>query len=59
MKNEKKIIYDLYNESNKIRFFENKLLDLFSKGLIKGTTHTCIGQENNAAGVCAALNKMI
>ena len=53
----KKIITELYNESNKIRFFENKLLDLFSKGLIKGTTHTCIGQENNAVGVCAALNK--
>ena len=34
------------------------LLDLFSKGLIKGTTHTCVGQENNAIGVCAALNKM-
>ena len=57
MKNKKKIITELYNESNKIRFFENKLLDLFSKGLIKGTTHTCIGQENNAVGVCAALNK--
>jgi len=57
MKNEEKITEELYNESNKIRFFENKLLDLFSKGLIKGTTHTCIGQENNAVGVCAALNK--
>ncbi len=29
----------------KIRYFELSLLDLFSKGLIKGTTHTCLGQE--------------
>ena len=29
----------------KIRKFELTLLDLFSKGLISGTTHTCIGQE--------------
>lgn len=28
-----------------IRKFENTILELFSKGLIKGTTHTCIGQE--------------
>lgn len=29
----------------KIRYFELTLLDLFSKGLIKGTTHTSLGQE--------------
>ena len=29
----------------KIRYFELCLLDLFSKGLIKGTTHTSLGQE--------------
>ena len=46
-----------YENSLKIRFFEQGLLDLFSKGLIKGTTHTCIGQENNAVGVCSALKK--
>lgn len=28
-----------------IRHFEQKLLDLFSQGLINGTTHTCLGQE--------------
>ena len=25
--------------------------------MIKGTTHTCIGQENNAVGITSALNK--
>ena len=29
----------------KIRYFELALLKAFSKGLVKGTTHTCIGQE--------------
>lgn len=46
-----------YENSLKIRLFEQGLLNLFSKGLIKGTTHTCIGQENNAVGVCSALKK--
>lgn len=55
MKIDKKNIQKFYEESLKIRLFENSLLDLFSKGLVKGTTHTSIGQENNAVGVCAAL----
>ena len=50
-------IIQFYKESYKIREFEKKLIDLFSKGLINGTTHTCIGQENNAVGVAAALDK--
>ena len=57
MNKKEKYFLKFYNESLKIRFFENKLLDLFSKGFIKGTTHTCVGQENNAVGVCAALDK--
>ncbi|MET9337553.1 thiamine pyrophosphate-dependent dehydrogenase E1 component subunit alpha [Nonomuraea sp. NPDC003804] len=28
-----------------IRAFERKLLDLFGRGLLNGTTHTCLGQE--------------
>ena len=52
MKNQ---IIDLYKESLEIRYFERKLLELFSQGKIGGTTHTCIGQENNAVGVIRAL----
>ncbi|GAA2393640.1 thiamine pyrophosphate-dependent dehydrogenase E1 component subunit alpha [Dactylosporangium salmoneum] len=28
-----------------IRYFERRLLELFSAGLLHGTTHTCLGQE--------------
>ena len=38
-----------------IRNFENALLELFPKGLVKGTTHTSLGQETNAVGIISAL----
>ena len=47
----KKILDELF----KIRFFEEKLLESFAKGLITGTTHTCIGQEVNATGIISNL----
>lgn len=39
-----------------IRTVESRLLEAHSKGLIKGTVHTCLGQEACAAGVMFALN---
>ncbi len=48
---------NFYEQSLEIRYFEEKLLELFSEGKISGTTHTCIGQENNAVGVISALKK--
>lgn len=38
------------------RTFEQKVNEMFMKGLIHGTTHLGIGQEANHAGVSAALN---
>lgn len=40
-----------------IRFFEEKVEDLFTRGLIKGTAHPAIGQEATAVGVCSELRK--
>lgn len=40
-----------------IRCLEERLLALFSEGLLFGTTHTSIGQEACAVGVVAALDK--
>lgn len=39
-----------------IRRFEEKLDDLFSSGVIKGTSHLYAGQEAVACGVCSVLN---
>ena len=56
-----KIIFDnkkkeLILSSIKIRFFEEKILILFEEGLVKGTTHTCIGQELHAVYISSKLN---
>lgn len=40
-----------------IRLFEQSLLDLFSTGVLAGTTHTCLGQETVAVGVVSAIDR--
>ncbi|MDA0321215.1 MAG: thiamine pyrophosphate-dependent dehydrogenase E1 component subunit alpha [Verrucomicrobia bacterium] len=40
-----------------IRRFEERVEELFSKGLIAGTAHPAIGQEATAVGVCDSLRK--
>jgi TPP-dependent pyruvate/acetoin dehydrogenase alpha subunit len=42
-----------------IRTLETALLDMFSRGLLGGTTHTSIGQEANAVGVVDALDRSL
>jgi pyruvate dehydrogenase E1 component alpha subunit len=48
-------LLDLYKQMVMIRAFEESAIELFSKGLITGSTHPCIGQEAIAVGVCSAL----
>ena len=40
-----------------IRYFEEKIDFLFSRGQIHGTAHLCVGQEAVAVGSCAAIKK--
>jgi acetoin:2,6-dichlorophenolindophenol oxidoreductase subunit alpha len=47
----------LYRQMLVIRKFEEAAVELFSKGLITGSTHPCIGQEAIAVGACSALHK--
>ena len=47
---------NLFEKIILIRKFENRLLELFSKGDLFGTTHTCVGQEATAASVISLLN---
>jgi pyruvate dehydrogenase E1 component alpha subunit len=39
----------------RIRFFENEVKSLFSKNLVRGSTHLCQGQEAVEVGVCSVL----
>ena len=48
-----KILYSLLF----IRKFEESLLDLFQKGKLNGTTHTCIGQEEIPVAIMPLLIK--
>lgn len=47
---------DLYAFGHLIRMTEQRILDLFSRGLLSGTTHTCLGQELAQVAVVRALD---
>lgn len=57
LKKHKSNLPALYKKMFLIRKFEEKLNDLFSKDLLFGTIHACIGQEANAVGITEALDK--
>ncbi len=50
-------ILELYKKVLLIRFFEEKVDRLFSRGVLGGTTHLCIGQEAVPVGVISRLRK--
>jgi pyruvate dehydrogenase E1 component alpha subunit len=51
-------LYDeMYRKMVLIRMFEDQARDLFMKNMMRGSTHSYIGEEAIAVGVCAALNK--
>ena len=45
----------LYSTMVRIRRFDERTVELFNQGLVKGTAHSYVGQEAIAAGACAAL----
>jgi TPP-dependent pyruvate/acetoin dehydrogenase alpha subunit len=40
-----------------IRYFDETARSVFQRNMIRGTTHTCTGQEAIAVGACAALER--
>lgn len=46
----------LFLDMWRIRRFEERAAELFKSGVIKGTAHSCVGQEAIAVGACAALD---
>ena len=51
------LLLALYEQMLLIRRFEEKAVELFEKGLIRGNVHPCIGQEAVSVGVCANLRR--
>jgi acetoin:2,6-dichlorophenolindophenol oxidoreductase subunit alpha len=45
----------LYETMVRIRLFEERIQDLYARGLVPGLAHLYVGQEAVAAGVCANL----
>jgi 2-oxoisovalerate dehydrogenase E1 component len=45
----------LWRTMQRIRRFDERVHELFLDGTVKGTAHSCVGQEAIAAGACAAL----
>jgi acetoin:2,6-dichlorophenolindophenol oxidoreductase subunit alpha len=48
---------ELYETVKRIRTFEEEVIELFKGGQVPGFSHSYIGQEATAAGVCHALQR--
>jgi pyruvate dehydrogenase E1 component alpha subunit len=46
---------EMYGKMVKIRFFEERIVDLYARGLVPGLAHLYIGEEAVAVGACANL----
>lgn len=55
MKISREQLISLYTTMVRIRLFEERIQDLYARGMIPGLAHLYIGQEAVAAGVCAQL----
>lgn len=53
--NDVELLMRLYQTMVRIRAFEERVVDLYARGLVKGLAHLYVGEEAVAAGVCAAL----
>ncbi len=57
MVNNTRVNHKLIKQALLIRRVEQRFLDLFSKGLLNGTVHTCVGQEFSALAFAGQLKK--
>ncbi len=51
----KEKLLDLYTMMMRIRVFEDRIVDLYARGLVPGLAHLYLGEEAVAAGVCRVL----
>ncbi len=50
-------LLDMYHQMLTIRFFEEKVFELYGQNLVPGTIHLYAGEEAVAVGVCANLRR--
>ncbi|QIQ20571.1 thiamine pyrophosphate-dependent dehydrogenase E1 component subunit alpha [Zophobihabitans entericus] len=53
----KEFLLGLYQKMIRVRYFEEKAAECFTKGMLAGNIHLCIGQESSVIGSCAALEE--
>jgi pyruvate dehydrogenase E1 component alpha subunit len=53
----KKKLTEMLSKMVEIRFFEEKVFELYAQNLVPGTIHLYLGEEAVAVGVCTTLNK--
>ena len=51
----KDLLLEFYRRMLRVRRFEETAADCFTKGMLAGNIHLCIGQEASVVGSCAAL----
>ena len=54
---EKAKLIGMYRQMLQIRFFEEKVFELYAQNLVPGTIHLYLGEEAVAVGVCSTLRK--
>jgi pyruvate dehydrogenase E1 component alpha subunit len=53
----RELLGHMLQKMSEIRFFEEKVFDLYGQNLVPGTIHLYAGEEAVAVGVCSALRK--
>ena len=53
----KEKLREMYQKMVRIRYFEEKAMQLYQAGEIPGFLHSYLGEEAVAAGVCSALTR--
>ena len=53
----KELLRNMLKKMLEIRFFEEKVFDLYGQNLVPGTIHLYVGEEAVAVGVCSNLRK--
>jgi TPP-dependent pyruvate/acetoin dehydrogenase alpha subunit len=53
----KEMLLKMLEGMQRIRKFETKIIECFTKGMLAGNIHTCVGQEAVCIGACTALEK--